>query len=176
MDKQTVMSQEDLNRIIAYGGQIPEEAIAALEELMGTACLGGNLGTERNVKALIAEVRRLEALQWPPNKRNAELAAENECLKTQLIAYEKPVKPAMMRFDCCTGDGGGEMWSDIEGDYVLYADHAAEVKRLRDALTVIKAKAVREYEAAGGDNKWGCVDDIADAALTPPPTGDRATV
>ena len=33
---------------------------------------------------------------------------------------------------CAEGDCGAEMWRDSEGEYVLHADHAAEVARLQD--------------------------------------------
>ncbi len=35
------------------------------------------------------------------------------------------------------GDDGAEMWRDNEGDYVLFADHEAAVRVLREALALI---------------------------------------
>ena len=44
----------------------------------------------------------------------------------------------------CDGDSGrclADMVADEEGDYVLYADHAAEVERLRNLLSAIRSDA-----------------------------------
>lgn len=60
----------------------------------------------------------------------------------------------------CDGDSGrclADMVHDEEGDYVLYADHAAEVERLRNLLSAIRSDAQaahwhKDIDAARGES------------------------